>query len=134
MTAPVDSRLGPGTLTLGATDYGPQASNVRLVPDHAEEDGTPTLGDPTPAPDITTTWSLSGTAIQDWEEPLGFVEYCRDNNNTNVAFTWVPLTGAGVTFSGTCKVKAVEFGGDVAVQNTSDWEFPVVGDITRVDA
>lgn len=134
MTAPVDSRLGPGTLTLGATDYGAQASNVRLVPDHNEEDGTPTLGDPTPAPDITTSWTLSGAAIQDWEEPLGFVEFCRDNNNTNVTFSWVPNSGAGVTFSGTCKVKAIEIGGDVSVQNSSDFEFPVVGAITRVDA
>ena len=129
----VDSRLGPGTLTLGTSEYGAQISNVRLVPEHDETDGTPTLGDPTPAPDVTTTWLLSGTAVQDWEEPNGFVEYCRDNNNTEVAFEWVPNTGAGVEFTGTCKIKAVEFGGDVSAQNTTDFEFPVVGDVTRTD-
>ena len=134
MTAPVDSRLGPGTLLLGTLAIAPQASNVRLVPTHTSTDGTPTLGDPTPVAEVVTTWALQGTAVQDWSDPLGFVEFCRDSNNTVVTFAWVPSTADGVTFSGSCKVQAVEFGGDVAVQTTSDWEFAVVGAITRVDA
>ena len=64
MTAPTDSRVGPGTLTLGVADeFGPQISNVRLTPDNATEDGTKTMGDPTPAVMVTTTWVLAGTAI-----------------------------------------------------------------------
>lgn len=126
-----DSRLGPGTLSLGSTDYGTQVSNVRLVPSNDTEDGTPTLGIPTPPPLITTTWELQGTAIQDWEDAAGFVEYCRTTNNTTVAFEWVPNTGNGVTYSGNCTVTAVEIGGDVATQNTTDFTFRVVGDITR---
>ena len=130
----VDSRLGPGTLSLGTSDFGAQASNVRLVPNHSSTDGTPTLADPTPVSETTTTWSLQGTAIQDWEDTAGFVEFCRDNNNSEVSFSWVPNTAAGVTFSGVCKVLAVEIGGDAGTQITSDFEFEVVGDITRVDA
>lgn len=130
----IDSRLGPGTLTLGTTEYGTQASNVRLTPNHEDNEGTPTLGIPVPAPEVKTTWVLAGTAVQDWEDAAGFIEYCRDNNNTQVSFSWEPNTDAGVTFSGTCLIKAVEIGGDVAVQTTSDFEFPVVGDVTRVDA
>lgn len=126
-----DSRLGPGTLTLGSTDFGVQISNVRLAPNHDEEDGTPTLGIPQPAPLVTTTWVLSGSAIQDWENDSGFVEYCRTNNNTVVTFEWVPNDGKAVKFTGNCQVKAVEFGGDVASQNTTDWEFAVVGDPAR---
>jgi len=132
--ATIDSRLGPGTLTLGTTDRGAQVSNCRLVPSNNSTDGTPTLGTPTPAADITTTWALVGSAIQDWEDPAGFVEYCRINNNTEVAFEWEPNSAKGITYTGTCKVVAVEIGGDVASQNTSDFEFSLVGDPVRSDA
>jgi hypothetical protein len=108
-------------------------SNVRLVPSRDEEDGTPTLCDPKPAPLITTSWSLQGTAVQDWEEDDGFVEFCRNNDGTTVTFEWVPNTAKDITYSGSVQVRAVEFGGPVAAQNTTDYEFPVVGDITRVN-
>ena len=130
----VDSRLGPGVLKLGATDYGTQISNVKLVPSHNTEDGTPTLGIPKPAPLVTTKWELSGTAIQDWEAKAGFVEYCRENNMAEVAFIWTPNNDKGVTFTGTCQVLAVEIGGDVATQTTTDFTFAVVGDVTRAEA
>ena len=128
-----DSRLGPGTLTIGSTDYGMQASNVRLVPSNDSTDGTPTLGEPNPAPILTTSWELAGTAIQDWETdgPTGFVEYCRAQNNTVVAFEWVPNSSKTVKYTGMCQIQAVEIGGDVNTQITSDFTFPVVGDITR---
>ena len=74
MTVPTDSRLGPGTLTVGGSDYGAQISNVRLTPSNDSSDGTPTLGDPTPAPILETPWELSGTALQDFDDASGFVE------------------------------------------------------------
>jgi hypothetical protein len=125
-----DSRLGPGTLTLGTTDFGVQISNVSLIPSHATTDGTPTLGTPEPAAEATTTWALKGSAIQDWESAAGFVEYCRANNNVVVSYSWVPNTAKTVTYSGTCKVLAIEIGGDVNKQVTSDFEFSVVGSPT----
>lgn len=135
-----DSRLGLGTLKLGTlTDAGCQMANVRLVPDHADEDGTPTLCDPEPPPLLTTTWTLQGTAIQDFELPAatGFQEYCRANNGATVTFDWEPNNSYGevtdLKYSGSCQIRAVEIGGDVAVQITTDFEFPVVGDITRVE-
>lgn len=130
----VDSRLGPGTLTLGTTEYGAQASNVRLVPNHTETDGTPTLADPEPAATLKTKWTLQGSAVQDWESPTGFVEYCRDNNGSTVPFDWEPNTAAGVAFTGTCTIKAVEIGGDAGVQLSTDFEFAVVTGPTRTDA
>lgn len=133
MTAPTDSRLGAGTLTLGTTDFGAQISNVILSPSHDKADGTPTLGDPTPTPEVTTTWTLKGNAIQDWESADGIVEYLRANNNTSVAFVWEPNTDNGVSYTGSCKVYAVEIGGDVAAQNVSAFEFDVVGDPTRAE-
>lgn len=133
MTAPTDSRLGAGTLTLGTTDFGAQISNVILSPSHDKADGTPTLGDPTPTPEVTTTWTLKGNAIQDWEDSAGVVEYLRANNNTEVAFVWEPNSAIGVSYTGDCKVYAVEIGGDVATQNVSAFEFDVVGDPSRAE-
>ena len=134
MATPVlkDSRQGPGTLTLGAVEYGVQISNVTLTPDVSSEDGTPTLGIPEPAPLATIAWKLKGTAIQDFEEDAGFVNYCMDNALAEVAFVWVPDGDVGTTYSGTCQVLPVEIGGDVNVQLTTDFEFPVIGEPTRV--
>lgn len=127
-----DSRLGPGTLTLGTmTGAGCQMSNVKMVPSTDSEDGTPTLCDPNPAPLVETKWTLEGEAVQDWELNDGFVEFCRLNDGTVVTFEWTPNTAKGVKYSGSVQVRAVEFGGDVGKQNTTDFEFPVVGDLTR---
>jgi hypothetical protein len=128
-----DSRLGPGTLTLDAVEYGVQISNVTLTPDVSSEDGTPTLGLPDPAPLSTIKWSLKGSSIQDFEDAAGFVNYCMDNALSEVPFVWVPDTDAGVEYAGTCQVLPVEIGGDVSVQLTTDFEFPVVGVPSRTD-
>lgn len=136
MAPPVDTRLGPGTLKLGAplVDYGPQISNVSLEPSQDSSDGTPTLGDPDPLPEVTESWVLKGSAIQDFEEAAGFVNYCMDNALSVVAFEWTPNTDAAVKFTGECLLTSLPIGGDVSVQNTSDFEFAVQGVPTRVDA
>jgi hypothetical protein len=131
-----DSRQGPGTLSLGTlTAAECQMANVRLVPEQNEEDGTPTLCEPEPVPLITTTWNLAGSAVQDWEldSTVGFVEFCRVNNNSVVAFEWTPNTVHGVVYSGDCQIRAVEIGGDVGTQNVTDFEFPVQGQPQRND-
>lgn len=133
----IDSRLGPGTLTVGTAgatvDFTCQVTAAKLVPSTDSEDGTPTLCDPTPAPEATESWSLEGSVIQDWEDPAGFVEFCRLHSGEVHDFTFTPNTAKAVTFSGQCQVRAVEIGGDVGVQNTTDFEFPIVGDLVRVD-
>lgn len=129
MAPPVDSRLGPGLLTLGATEFGPQISNVSLEPSQSSEDGTPTLGDPDPLPLVEESWVLKGEAIQDFEEAAGFVNYCMDNALTEVAFTFEPDsdTANSSVYSGTCMITSVPIGGDVSAQITTAFEFPVSG-------
>lgn len=129
-----DDRLGPGLLSLGSVDYGVQISNVRLTPDVSSDDGTPTLGIPEPAPLTTIAWSLAGSAIQDFTDPAGFVNYCMDHSLEEVAFEWTPYTPGTTKYTGTCQITPVEIGGDVNVQITTDFEFPVVGVPTRMDA
>lgn len=130
-----DSRQGPGLLLIDTLAIECQANTIKLVPNHDEEDGTATLCQPKPAPELVTSWALEGTAIQDWELPAaeGFVEKCRTKNGQTVPFEWTPSTVAGVKYSGTVQLRAVEIGGEVGVQNTTDWEFPVVGDLVRTE-
>lgn len=128
-----DSRLGPGTLTLGGAEYGQQLANVVLTPSQDSTDGTPTLAVPEPLPEIKETWALEGSAIQDFELAQGFVNYCFDHSGEEVAFVWTPNTPAGTVYNGTCKVSAVPIGGDAGVQVTADFSFPVNGKPTRVD-
>jgi hypothetical protein len=134
-TGPTDSRLGPGTLTINAADYSYQIANVALEPDISEEDGTPTLAVPKPAPEATIAWHLTGSAIQDFElGAASFLNYLMDHALEEVAFDWTPITAvAGLTYSGTVQLRPATIGGDAGVQITSDFDLPVVGDVTRVD-
>jgi hypothetical protein len=128
-----DSRLGPGTLTLGGTEYGYQASAVRLTPDVSSADGTPTLAVPDPAPESSVSWKLNIDAIQDFENPTGLVNYLMDNALSVVAFEWTPLTADGTKYAGDVQIVPMEVGGDVAVQVVTSVELPVVGEPTRTD-
>jgi hypothetical protein len=129
----VDARLGVGTLTIEAVDYSYQMANVALEPDINEEDGTPTLAVPDPAPLATVGWKLTGTVIQDFTESAGFLNYLMDNALAEVPFVFVPLTSDGTSYNGTCQIRPATIGGDAGTQITSDFELPVVGDISRTD-
>ena len=130
-----DSRLGVGTLSLGtpAVDFAAQAATVKLTPSVSSSDGTPTLAFPDPAPDSSVSWALNLSAIQDWEDPAGIVNYLMDHALDEVAFAWTPNTVDGTSYAGTVQIVPMEIGGDVAVQVVTDVELPVVGTPTRTD-
>jgi hypothetical protein len=128
-----DHRLKTGTLTIDALPFATQATNVTLEPDVDEEgDELETLSGDTESPEEVYSWSLNITAIQDFDDPAGFVRFCKDNAGQEVPFSWRP-NAAGVTFSGTVKVRPVSIGGDVATRLDTSAEFPVIGDITDTD-
>jgi len=128
-----DSRLGPGTLKLGSAEYGFQVSAARLTPSVDEEDGTPTLAAPDPAPLATVSWALNVDAIQDFEEAAGLTNYLMDNALNEVAFEWTPKTADGTKYAGTVQVRPMEIGGDVKVQVVTSVELPLVGQPIRTD-
>jgi hypothetical protein len=133
-----DSRQGPGTLTIGTppvdgVEVSTQASAVKLTPTVNSNDGTPTLATPDPAPETDVAWSLNVSAIQDFEDPAGFVNYLMDHALSEAEFSWEPLTGSGPTYSGTLQIVPIEVGGDVAVQVVTDVELPLVGLPIRTD-
>lgn len=129
----IADRLGPGTLTFGQTpgDFSMQVTSCQLTPDTAEDDVTPTLGDPEPVPGITTTWTLEGEAVQDWAESNGFVAYCMDNSGSTVAFEFIPNSAKSVKFTGQVQIRAVALGGAVAENLTTSFAFPCKGSPVR---
>jgi hypothetical protein len=114
-------------------EFNAQAAAVRLTPSVDSEDGTPTLATPDPAPLSTISWALNLSAIQDWENATGLVNYLMDNALSENLFEWVPLTSEGTKYAGTVQIIPIEIGGDVAVQVVTDVELPLVGDPTRTD-
>lgn len=125
-----ESKLKSGVLAFGGAtpiDFACQATNVRLSPSvDSSGDAVETLCGDTIAADSKTTWALSGTSIQDFDDPAGFVLFCFTQDLTSVPFTWQPNANAG-TWSGTVQVRALEIGGDVNTRLTSDFEFPITG-------
>ena len=130
----IDSRVRNGTLTLDAVAFECQARTITITPSHTQEDGVETLCGESTAPALTTQWALNITAIQDFTDAAGFVNATWENNGTSVPFTWCPGDeDVEPTFSGTVQVRAVELGGEVAAQLTTDAEFPIVGVPTRTE-
>jgi len=131
--AVVESKLKTGKLLLGTApgvEYACQQTNVRVVPEHNEEgDAVETLCGDVLSPSTTTSWSLQGTAIQDWDAPGGvsFIQYTWEHNGETVDFSWSPNESATV-IAGQTVVRAVELGGDVNTRITSDFEWPINGE------
>ena len=125
----VDTRLGPGTLTVGTpgAEYSTQVSALTLTPSFNTTDGTPTLAVPEPPPESTTSYALDGSAIADFTDPAGLQRYAFDHDGEEAAFVWMPNTDAGTTCTGTVKVQAFPMGGKVAEQLVTDFSWPVVG-------
>ena len=55
-----------------------------------------------------------------------------DNSGTETDFKFYPATADGIYWTGTCQVRPIEIGGDVMVQSSVSFEFPLIGDPTRV--
>ena len=123
----VDSRLKTGVLTLDGDAFASQATNVRLEPNTDEEgDALEVLSGETITPDDKTTWALVIVAIQDFDNPAGFIALSLDRAGDLVPFSWQP-NAAGPTFAGTVRVRPVPIGGDVNARNTTTATWPLDG-------
>jgi len=133
----VAHRLGPGSLMIGATgtakEFAVQTTKTTLTPSVDSEDDINTLDGGTLGGDETETWELTGTIHQSYDA-ASLLKYCFDIrfSKTNIAlpFKFVPLDTGAQEWSGTVKLRALDVGGDVKKQNTSDFSFPLVGEPT----
>jgi len=126
-----DSRNKEGTLTLDAAQFEAQATAVALVPSTDEEgDAVETLSGDEILPDDVTSWTLNITAIQDFTDATGLLEFLRANAGDIVTFDWKPTTAAVPHWSGSVKVRPAQIGGNVNERLTSEIVLPIQGDIT----
>lgn len=135
MTTPIrsttESKLWEGTLTIDGVGYACQAANVKITPKHnASGDTLFLLCGNELAPSTTRGNTLAISAVQDFDDPEGFVAMTWEKDLTDVPFTWEPNNVEGsVSYSGTVGVRAVEVGGDVRVRNMTSAEWDVVGPV-----
>ena len=139
MTTPApgitDSRNKKGTLTIDGAPYATQATNVRLESKTDDAgDALEVLSGDVITPDDTTAWTLVVEAVQDFDDPQGFVNYTLQNAGELVPYSWKP-SPASPTYSGTCRVRPPkEIGGDVAKRLSAEYEFPTTGTPTATYA
>lgn len=130
-------KLGPGTLSLDEAgtmkEFTSQITNARWTPSVDQEDPIPVLSGEEIADDPDFTSVLAGTFLQEYGSEA-LVTWCYQNRGKVVDFTFTPRTDSVLTITGQCQVIPVEVGGDVKTRNTSDFEFPVIGDPTFDDA
>jgi hypothetical protein len=124
-----DSRLKVGMLTLDGIEFASQATNVTLTPDTAEDgDALEVLSGETITPDESTSWVMAITAVQDFDDPDGFINFALGNAGELVPYSWTPNdTATGVTYTGSVRVRPVPIGGDVASRNTTAASWPIDG-------
>lgn len=123
--------VGPGTLTIGETgtllDVSCQVTEVMLSPDKDQEDAVNTLCGDSLAGDITYTFTLKGTLVQDWS-PAGVNKFCHTNRGLQLPFTFTPSTADGPTITGELIVDPIDTGGKVKSKPFAEFEFTVIGD------
>lgn len=121
----VESKAWKGSLTIGGTFFGHQASAVRIRPAHSSS------GDPlyilcgnALSPDTVRTDTLVVNAVQDFDDPDGFVAYSWEHDGEDVEVVWRPndVTGS-VTYTGTVTIRAIEVGGDARTRLTTSAEW-----------
>lgn len=135
----VESRLKDGVLTLGTgtpEDFSCQITNCRINSTYDDDgDAVETLcGDTIPPGRKLGGRSLAGTVIQDWSAvtpAVSFIDYCWDNDLKVVPFSYTPATGTVLTGDCRIEVPGETYGGDVNVRITSDFDFGIIGDVTR---
>lgn len=122
--------LGPGTLTLGETgtlrQFAAHTTATSLVPSYSDGDVLDLLDGSTEREQDEETWALEGTIRQQLETDA-LEDWCLTNAGNEVLFTFKPVNSVTKTYTGTCRIRAVNIGGDVKTKNTSDFSFPIIG-------
>ena len=122
--------LGPGTLTLGATgttyQFAAHTTATTLTPSYSDGDVLDLLDGSQEREQDEETWTLDGTIRQQLEVDA-IEDWCLEHAGEEVPFEFTPVNSVSKSYTGTCRIRAVNIGGDVKTKNTSDFSFPVLG-------
>ena len=129
------TKLGPGTLTLGAgaMEVNAQLTSCAVVPAETVDTGDTikVLSGETLAPDETATYAytLEGTFLQDLGAVSSVVDWSWANKGTPQVFTFTPNTAAGTVVDGTLVPVPLRIGGDeVDATMTADFTWRIQGE------
>lgn len=132
-------KLGPGILRFGETgteqEFGSQVTKAELKPEYDTEDAVPVLSGEEVGGDETESYALAGEFLQEFSM-ASLIAWCKANSGTVLPFVFVPNTNAGFQVTGSVRIRAVAIGGDVKKSNTTEFEFPGIGewDLTEYTA
>lgn len=129
------TKLGPGTLTLGAgaIEVNAQLTSASVTPSESVETTDPikVLSGETMEGDETATYTfvLDGTFLQDLGAVSSVVAWSWENMGTEQPFVFTPNTAAGVACSGTLVPVPLRIGGDEvdAGPMSSDFSWRIKG-------
>ncbi|WP_314148237.1 hypothetical protein [uncultured Leifsonia sp.] len=128
--------LGPGSLKIGETgsarEWAGDLTKTALAPDTSSEDPIPLLDGNNLDGEDTTTWTLSGTLVDNFDYD-SLQRFALENAGKLLPFVWTPNNTGGTDFSGIIKMRPIGWGGDVKKKNTNDFEFPLTGDPTLAE-
>lgn len=127
-------KLGPGTLTVGATgsevDFSCQVTAATVQADVNADDPTIVLcGDSVPGA-RTYDFHITGTLYEDLALADGIVYYSWAHKGESLPFTFTPVEElVGMSVAGTLIIDPLDVGGDEAGANmTSDFDWSIVGE------
>lgn len=130
-------KLGPGKLIFGEPgdpqEFSSQITKAELTPEYDSDDDIPVLDGGVVAGDETDTYTMAGEFLQDYSSMKSLLVWCKRNSGKVMPFEFVPKSDGALHVKGQVKIRAVKLGGDVKKTNTTEFEFPGVGDWDFVD-
>lgn len=126
------TKLGPGTLTIGATGTEVDASclvnNAAITADPDEQDSTTKLCGDVRAGSVTYAYKLGGNVDTDVAAATGLFHLSQESAGTQQDFVFTPSEEAGTTATGTLRIDPLDFGADeMGADLTSDFEWTIIG-------
>jgi len=122
--------LGPGSLKIGLTgssrEWAGDCTKTALTPSTSSEDPMPMLDGSNLDGEDTTTWSLDGTLVDNFDFD-SLQNFCIANAGKVLPFVWTPNNDGGSDYSGSVKIRPIGIGGDVKKKNANDFSFPLIG-------
>src|SRR5690606_40892322 len=103
-----------------------RSTATSLVPSYSDGDVLDLLDGSQEREQDEETWALEGTIRQQLEADA-VEDWCLANAGKEMPFEFTPVTSTAKSYTGTCRIRAVNIGGDVKTKNTSDFSFPILG-------